>query len=277
MGKISEFYYATSPQDAVNKAKQTGAGAAYLGGGVELVLRRNPEVATLIDLSHCNLDFINVTHEGIEIGSQVTLTTISKNAVVKEYAGGSLTYLAGHIAHNNLRDMITVGGVIGRNQPWNDVVPHLIALDARVLLFDGTDHLVPLAEYIEAKHPGMLIKGVILPAENKTARGSLWRFTRTRQDISLLHCSALIAGDHNMITKANIVFAGRPAHAALYPRLSEELVGRPLTKETFERVAELAPDIVEVGSDLRASGEFRHVLVRAALINLGEHMTEVAQ
>ncbi|HWQ22202.1 MAG TPA: FAD binding domain-containing protein, partial [Clostridia bacterium] len=160
MGRIAEYYRAASLEDAFAKAKQSGSAAAYVGGGVELVLRRNPEVTTLIDLSRCGLDYIIAAGEGIEIGSQTTLTTISRSADIRHYAGGSLAWWAGHIAHNNLRDVITVGGAIGRNQPWNDVVPHLIALGAQVRLFDGVEQLVPLAGYIEARQPGVIIKGV---------------------------------------------------------------------------------------------------------------------
>jgi carbon-monoxide dehydrogenase medium subunit len=277
MGRITEYYHAPSLEDALAKAKQLGSAAAYVGGGVELVLRRNPEVTTLVDLSGCGLDHIASAAEGIEIGSQVTLTTISRSADIRQYAGGSLAWRAGHIAHNNLRDMITVGGVIGRNQPWNDVVPHLIALGAQVQLFDGAEHIMPLSDYIEAKQPGAIITGVLLPAGNAGSKGFLWRFTRTQQDISTLHFSALVACDGKTVTGATLVFAGRPGHAALYPRLSEELVGKPLSHETFARLAEIAPEFVEVGSDLRATGEFRRELVRAAIVNLEEHMTGVAQ
>jgi len=264
-------------EDALAKAKQLGSAAAYVGGGVELVLRRNPEITTLIDLSHCGLDYIIAAGEGIEIGSQTTLTTISRSADIKHYAGGSLAWWAGHIAHNNLRDVITVGGAIGRNQPWNDMVPHLIALGAQVRLFDGTEQLIPLAGYIEAKQPGAIIKGVLLPAANAGSEGFMWRFTRTQQDISTLHFSALVAREGKVMTGATLVFAGRPGHAALYPGLSEELVGKPLSHETFARLTEIAPDLVEVGTDLRATGEFRRELVRAAIVNLEEHMTGVAQ
>ena len=42
-------------------------------------------------------------------------------------------------------------------------------------------------------------------------------------------------------------------------------------------MAEMAPGLVEVGTDLRATGEFRRELVMAAIVNLEEHMTGVAQ
>jgi len=276
MGRITDYYHARSLEDAFARAKQLGSAAAYVGGGVELVLRRNPEITTLIDLSRCGLDYIAAVGEGIEVGSQTTLTTISHSADIKQYAGGSLAWWAGHIAHNNLRDMITVGGVIGRNQPWNDVVPHLIALGASVRLFDGAERLVPLAAYIEAKQPGAIIKSVLLPSVDAGSRGFMWRFTRTQQDISTLHMSALIGGKGGIVSSANLVFAGRPGHAALYPALSEELVGKVLAHQTFVRVAEMARDLVEVGTDLRATGEFRRELVGAAIVNLEEYMTGVA-
>jgi CO/xanthine dehydrogenase FAD-binding subunit len=277
MGRITEYYHAISFQDAYAKAQQLGPCAAYLGGGVELVLRRNPEITTLIDLSHCGLDHIGITQDGIEVGSQTTLSTISRSADIKGYAGGSLAYWAGHVSHNNLRDTITVGGVIGRNQPWNDIVPHLVALGAQVTLYDGMEHVMPLVDYIHAKQPGVLIKGVTLPAGNSRLQGFLWRFTRTQQDISLLHFSALVGLHGDTISAATVVYAGRPGGTAAYPQVAAELVGKMLTQDTFAAAAELASKVVEVGDDLRASGQFRHELVKAAVVNLGEHMTEVMQ
>lgn len=93
----------------------------------------------------------------------------------------------------------------------------------------------------------------------------------------MLHFSALVSCEGKVMTAANVVFAGRPGHAAVYPRVSEELVGRSLSHETFARVAEMAPDLVEVGTDFRATGEFRRELVRAAIVNLEEYMTGVVQ
>jgi CO/xanthine dehydrogenase FAD-binding subunit len=277
MGRINEYYCATSYQDAYAKAKELGSCAAYVGGGVELVLRRNPEIAALIDLSRCGLDHIEATKDGLAIGSQATLSMISHSADVKGYAGGSLAYWAGHVAHNNLRDMITVGGVIGRNQPWNDIVPHLVALGASVVLYDGTERAMPLVDYIRAKQPGVLIKGVTLPAANGSAHGFLWRFTRTQQDISLLHFSALVRSDGTTMSAATIVYAGRPGGTAVYPQVADALVRRKIMPDTFLAAAELASNVVEVGDDLRASGGFRRELVRAALVNLGEQLTGVAQ
>lgn len=277
MGRISEYYCATSCQDAYAKAKELGSRAAYVGGGVELVLRRNPEVVALIDLSRCGLDHIETTRDGVEIGSQVTLSMISRSADVRGYAGGSLAYWAGHVAHNNLRDMITVGGVIGRNQPWNDIVPHLVALGAGVVLYDGTERVIPLVDYIRAKQPGVLIRGVILPPANRDSHGFLWRFTRTQQDVSLLHFSALVTSVDTTISSATIVYAGRPGGTAVYPQLADELVGRKVTPDTFAAAAERASKVVEVGDDLRASGGFRHELVKAAFVSLGEQLTGVAQ
>jgi CO/xanthine dehydrogenase FAD-binding subunit len=277
MGRITEYCHATSWQDAYAKAKELGPCAAYVGGGVELVLRRNPEITTLIDLSCCGLDRIETTADGIQIGSQVTLSKISCNADVRQYAGGSLAYLAGHIAHNNLRNMITIGGAVGRNQPWNDVVPHLVALGARIRLYDGAEHVLPLGDYIRAKRPGALIKSVTLPVDNSHFRGYFWRFTRTRQDISLLHFSAVLGLEGDAVSAATMVYAGRPGGTAGYPQLAAELIGRRLAQGTFAALADLAPTMVEVGDDLRATGEFRHALVKAAIISLGEHMTGVTQ
>ncbi|MEN6550987.1 MAG: FAD binding domain-containing protein [Candidatus Cryosericum sp.] len=277
MGRIVEYYRAGSVEDAVATARRLGSSAAYVGGGVELVLRRNPEISTLIDLSQCGLGEILEVDDGIEVGSQVTLAAISRSTVLKHYAGGSLALWSGRIAQNNLRNMITVGGSIGRNQPWNDLVPHLIALDAEVRFFDGAQHRAPLVSYINAKRTGAVIEGVVLPSGNANAKGFMWRFTRTQQDVSLLHCSALIDAAGGVINKANIVFAGRPGHAALYPQLGQELTNGGSSQDLFEGLAKSAVQAVEVETDHRATAEYRRDLVRAAIINLGDWMTGDAQ
>lgn len=277
MGRISGYYHAQSLEEAFEKGSQLGSTAAYLGGGIELVLRRNAEITTLIDLSQCGLSYVTATSAGVEIGSQMTLAKISRSSEVQQFAGGSLAYWAGHIAHNNVRDMITVGGVIGRNQPWNDVVPHLIALGAQVQLYDGAERSVPLVDYIGSKQAGAIIKSVLLPKENEQASGFLWRFTRTEQDISTLHFSALLKTDGTTISAASLVFGGRPGHAVIYPQLSADLVGRTLSYDTFAQLSELAPNFVEVGTDQRATGEYRRELVHAAIIYWGEHVTGVVQ
>ncbi len=277
MGVITEYYRATSCDDAHAKAKSLGSAAAYVGGGVELVLRRNPEVATLIDLSRCGLGRIVKTAEALSLGAQVTLAAISRNGDVKAYAGGSLAYLAGHIAHNNLRNMITIGGAIGRNQPWNDIVPHLIALGAYVEIQDDQERVMPLSDFIRQREPGTLILGVRLPLVNADLHGFLWRFTRTQQDISLLHCSALIGVQESVVSAATIVYAGRPGGTVLYPKVAAELIGRPVKAETFLHAGDVAAQAVEVGDDLRASGSYRRELVRAAMVRLGEEMAGVAQ
>lgn len=273
MGRIVEYYRAGSIEDAVRTAQRLGPSAAYVGGGVELVLRRNPEISTLIDLSQCGLGEILEVQGGILIGSQVTLAAMSKSALLKHYAGGSLALWSGRIAQNNLRNMITVGGSIGRNQPWNDLVPHLIALGAEVRYFDGAEHQTPLVSYIGAKCARAVIESVVLPSVNRNARGFMWRFTRTQQDISVLHCSALIDTAGNRVAKANIVFAGRPGHAVLYPQLGQELVDRGSSHDAFEGLARTAQQLVDVGADHRATAEYRRELVRAAIVSLGEWMT----
>jgi CO/xanthine dehydrogenase FAD-binding subunit len=273
MGRIVEYYRADSIEDAVATARRLGSSAAYVGGGVELVLRRNPEVSTLIDLSQCGLGEILEVEDGIEVGSQVTLAAISRSAVLKCYAGGSLALWSGRIAQNNLRNMITVGGSIGRNQPWNDLVPHLIALGAEVRFFDGAEHRTPLVSYIDAKRTGTVIEGIVLPSGNANAKGFMWRFTATQQDISLLHCSALIDVAGDVVRKASIVFAGRPGHAALYPQLGQELMEGGGSQDAFESLARSAMQAVEVGTDHRATAEYRRDLVRAAIISLGDWMT----
>ena len=122
MGRITEYYRAASVEDAFAKAKQLGSVAAYVGGGVELVLRRNPEVTTLIDLSRCGLR-LHCTNRGGDRDrfadhAHDNQPQRGHQAICRRFAGlVDRTYRAQQPA----QDMITVGGAIGRNQPWNDV------------------------------------------------------------------------------------------------------------------------------------------------------------
>lgn len=275
MGKIAEYYYASSCRDAVERARALDSAAAYVGGGVELVLRRNPGVTTLIDLGRCGLSEIRETDEGIDIGALATLTAMSHSVPLQHYAHGSVAHWAGRVASNNLRDMITVGGAVARNQPWNDMVPHLLALDAQVHVLDDEERTVPLREFLRSKRGSALVMGILLPKANADAFGYLWRFTRTEQDIPLLHVSACLHIDTGVIGQASIVVGGRPGHAEECPQLSSQLTGHPVDHAAFAPVIESAGRLVDVGDDLRASGAYRRDLLRAALTGLEEFAAEV--
>lgn len=275
MGKIAEYYYASSCRDAVECARRLGSAAAYVGGGVELVLRRNPEVTTLIDLGRCGLSEIRETDQGIDIGALVTLSAISHSIPLQHFAHGSLAYWAGRVASNNLRDMITVGGAVARNQPWNDMVPHLLALGAQVRVLDHEERTLPLGEFLKAKRGSVLITGILLPKGNADTFGYLWRFTRTEQDVALLHVSGCLDVKAGVIERASIVVGGRPEHAKEYPQLSSQLIGHPVDHAAFAAAVENADQFVDVGDDFRASGAYRRDLLRAALTGLEEHMAEV--
>jgi xanthine dehydrogenase YagS FAD-binding subunit len=117
--KTFEWADPTSVEQAV---QLTVKGSAFKAGGVDLVdlmKERLFEPTRLVNIRELkDLNFINASDKGLEIGPLVTLAQISEHeAINKQYR--ALAQAAGHAATPQIRNMATVGGnLLQRPRCW---------------------------------------------------------------------------------------------------------------------------------------------------------------
>ncbi|WP_243120196.1 FAD binding domain-containing protein [Caloramator sp. E03] len=254
--KIKNFFRAESLKDAYEALTN---GGTILGGGAFLHLLDN-EVEIAVDLSRLNLNYILEKEDVIEIGSYTTLKEIEDSSILSSYFNGILSKAASVIAGVQVRNIATIGGCIGGCYGFSDILTCLLALDAKVQLYNRG--IVSMEEFIENKDTKDIIVKVIIKKDEKKA--SFLSMRNSYTDFSMLNVAV-----SNLKGGIKIAVGARPLVASYAYKAMDYLKENGLNDETIKRAGEIARDTLNFGSDIRASSEYRKelcsVLVRRGL------------
>ncbi len=241
---INNYIRAASIEEAYQQLTSTKGKAYIIGGGTWLQLGANRRILRAIDLSMLSLDYIIDKGDCWEIGAMTTLNSLALHEDLGQYANSLIAKSVADIGGVQLRNMATVGGAIGGKHGFSDLLTALLALDAKVELFN--QGLVSLQNYLamNSRVRDVIVK-VIVP---KIAIAGAWQAMRSSKgDFALLNV-AIAKGDFG----TRVAVGARPQRAIL-------AVGDALD--------------IHFGTNSLASAEYRRQIC-TVLINRG--LTEVA-
>ncbi len=260
---VEEVYYPTSIKEAVGLLRKNKDATEVVGGGLDISVLPNPRIKYLIFLDKLNLTYVKDTGSKIKIGAMSSITDIINAEPMKEYLKGNVKGILSEIATELLRNQITVGGSLGKREPYSDVVTLLYGLNAKVVLSDGEwDEELGINDlYRENFRKGLkerIIKEVIL---EKYDTGkfffSMKRHVRNATDIALLNEAILIEKENGKIKNAVVAVGARPKPAYLFREAMNFLKDKELSKELAEEFGKFVESKVETGTDTRTSAEYR--------------------
>ena len=231
--------------------------ACILGGMVWLKMG-NRNISTAIDLSGLGLDTIQETEEEFIIGCMTSLRTLETNQALHEFSHGAVKESLRHIVGVQFRNCATVGGSIYGRYGFSDVLTMLLALDTWAEFYEGGK--IPLFEFVNMKKNRDVLVNIRI---RKTPVFCSYRSQRNSEtDFPVLACAASLLGE-----ETRTVIGARPGRAMI--------VGDPLgilknfremtNKQRAAAIAsyaEYAADHVPTGSNMRASAEYRTMLVK---------------
>jgi CO/xanthine dehydrogenase FAD-binding subunit len=266
-------------EDALNIKGERGADARLIAGGTDLILRMRDRVfrpKLLLDLSRVSLDHISHTGGEMRIGSCVTHSRILANADIETFFP-ALAESCRQFAGPPIRNRGTIGGNIANASPAADLVPPLLAYDAKIVLASVSgDRVLALTEFFTG--PGETVMRVdeiltevrlpLLPPDSAAIFIKLGQ--RRSMAISMVNlCVRLSLATDGTVAAARIALgavAPTPRHAVAAQAL---LTGAKISPELLDQAARQASQEMAPISDARASGEYRKqmitVLVRRAL------------
>jgi len=265
---LTEYLHPESVEEAFRTLQELGESARLVGGGTDLTVHPPADVTTLVDLSRTGLRGIDADDAGFHIGASTTLTDVFDYPPFADVWSGVLPAMLAQVASPLHRNAASIGGHLARGR-LSDVVPVLLAIDAKISFYDGGDHQVPLTEFYSTRknRTRLVVTGVHL--DRDTARAAFRKFARTTYDLAILNVACAIRVDDDVISWARVVVGERPTLAVELCEASSALVGRRLDAETIGQASKKAMETVEVRSDPRASAEYRRhlteVLVRRCL------------
>jgi probable selenate reductase FAD-binding subunit len=262
---IKEYHAPTTVAEAVALKERLGDTALFLAGGTEVNSAAFPAPPEhVISLQHLPLAGIRLTDAELVIGAGCTIQQVVDGADVPE-----IIKAAGRqIFNRNIRNVATVGGQLGSNKSYSDLLPILVALEAVLdLAARGGTQAIPALQYI-AEERKELITHVRIRTSALARRAALERYARTANDIAIVTAAVSLARDGEAVVSPVIAVGGAARHVIRLEAVESALHGRPLPKrETLER---LVAGHVSPPADIRGSAEFkRHlagVLVAKALL-----------
>jgi CO/xanthine dehydrogenase FAD-binding subunit len=235
-------------------------------GGCTFLRRTRLVIQTGIDLIDLGLDYIRETGEDVRIGAYTSLRDMETSGILKREFNGAFTRLLEHFIGVQLRSHITIGAHVYSRFGFSDIIPALMALNARVHLYHRGE--MPLRDFMSK--PGKDIRAdilteIILPKEKRLLS---FRMMRTSfNDYSLL-CLAVSRRNGDSRGEWIISAGARPGRAILAERAMARL-GDPALEEKIksglgdEILAGTASGIAEecnFSGNMRATGEYRREL-----------------
>ena len=265
--------------DALRLKSELGADARVIAGGTDLILKMRDQLyspSLLIDLQNLALDAISCMADDVRIGPCTTHSQLLASADIRTIFP-ALAEACREFAGPPIRNRGTIGGNIVNASPAADLIPPLLAYDARIVLASsGGNREVELAEFFTG--PGQTIMAVNeiltevrLPNPSVPGAATFIKLGQRRSmAIALVSIATRLSLDKNgLLSEARIVLgsvAPTPVRALDAEAL---LVGSKPTEELIDIAAVEAGKKATPISDVRASEGYRNdmteVLVRRAL------------
>jgi carbon-monoxide dehydrogenase medium subunit len=166
--------------------------------------------------------------------------------------------------------MATLGGNICKASPGADCVPPLLCLDAELVLRGPTgDRTTPLDGFLTGPDQTSLNPGEVLtaiecpPVPPNSGTASVKIMRRRAVDCSIVAVSVRVTLDDDGDTcrEARIGIAAAAPNPFRAKRAEAALVGQSLTDDCIRAAAQLAQQESRPIDDVRASAEYRRLLV----------------
>lgn len=251
-----QYHCPTTVLDAVRLRAELGAGAVFLAGGTDVNNATSGLKPThLISLAGLGLDGIEAGPREVTIGALVRIQALLDSADVPD----GLRQAANRVGNRNIRNAATIGGHIGANKSWGDLLPALLVLDARVVVASsGGRAEVPVAEVLAGHHPG-LITHVRVPRTSPGRGVAVTSHGRTANDVSIVNVAVALRRDGDRVAEPAVAVGGVGATAVRLAWVEQAMTGQPVpTDAALEAVV---AERVDPPGDVRGSVAFKRHLV----------------
>ena len=240
----------------------------FIAGGTDMLIAGRPLPAggLLVDLSRvAGMAFICADDGDIRIGGATTVAAIAADRRLRARLP-ALAEAAAQCGSVQIRNRATIGGNIANAAPAADLVPVLIAAEARLACIglDGAMRELAICDYLPDR--GYLIAEVILRGDGLLSNSAFVKLG-PRQDLSISRLNIVLLAEFQDARFGEV----RVAVGALGPRprrlpLAEEaLAGRRLERATLRGFLSALADEVDAAIPGRSSQAYK----RRAIAGLG--------
>lgn len=254
--------------------KQSVAGARYVAGGTDLMVRiknarraeRPPALISLRGVEELGGIDTDGDGETARIGALTPIADLLRSQLLCERYP-ALVAAAAKLGSPQIRNAATIGGNLCNASPCADTAPPLLVYEARVRLESesGTRELALEELFLGPGEtplgPDEVLTRILLDPPHPTARALFYKKGRVRMDLAQASVAVLLVLDKDRCIKARIA-AGSVAPTPVRLKPVEELLeGNELSEALLAEAQQLAARTVAPISDLRSTEEYRRQIV----------------
>jgi len=271
--KEFNFYSPSSLDEALELLHQYKEKAAVIAGGTDIVLELNERKIApqcIIDISKINeLRYCKVVDGIVRIGALSTFSDLENNPYIKENVK-SIYQACYAVGSPQIRNLGTIGGNLCNASVAGDSLPVFISLDATVVLRSSAGKReMKLTEFYAGPNKTALEKDELMTEIYFDAPGPQTATAYTKLGkrkalvIVVLGLAALLErNEDNICTKAQIVIGAVSKYPQRLPSVENYLIGKPISRQTFEPCADMLSDIVQQMIPTRASVGYKKESVK---------------
>jgi xanthine dehydrogenase small subunit len=271
----AQHYYRPANLKEVLQLRRQLPNANVICGATDVALRvtKNHEVIpTIIDLSGVvDLQQVDDDAFSLRIGSGVVLNDIVPRV---EELFPALHDMLSLFGSRQIRNMATLGGNLGTASPIGDLLPVLMAYEARVRLEStGGKREIGIEEFIKGYRKtdcraGELITSVVLPKPTNGAIIKSYKVSKRRElDISTVSGGfRLELNRGSVVSRIKLAYGGMADHTKRAKNVESFLGGKQWIRETVEAAMEFIDKDFAPITDVRGSAELRRILARNLLL-----------
>ena len=267
------FLAPTSLSEACSLLEKHQGKIKIKAGGTDMIVRLSHRAVKpdfLMTLKKIpDLDKISYTpEEGLNIGALALLREVEISPQILEQAP-MLARAAQATATVQIRNMGTVMGNVCNASPSADNIPTLVAMNASIIASSGTkEREIPIDEFflgpgrsaLQANEIAVAIKVPKLAVNSGVSYQKI--SARSKVDIAAVNIGALITLNEEGKCKSVRISMGAVGPTPLRAALAEKfLLDKKITVETLAEAGRLAAEDASPISDVRASREYRKLMV----------------
>lgn len=243
----------------------------YLGGGTDLFVQRPEDLLTATVrhvFDHPELKGIEQRGQNIYIGASATAEDMQSSPLLLSLFPSMKDYMK-LVSSTPIRNMGTIAGNIVNASPIGDLTIFFLALDATILLSDGTStRRIRLADFYKGykdvdKAPEEYVEALYFSMPETE---DLFNFEkvckRTHLDIASVNTACRLQAKDGVIILAQISAGGVAPIPKYLKNTSEALVGRPVDPNTLSMANEVMQSEIAPISDARGSAAYKRLLLR---------------
>ena len=272
--KPFDYVAAHSLKEAISLLAQNSPEARPIAGGTDLLVRMKRNLVhprLLVDLAGvAEFQGIELTEQGLRIGSMVTHAEMMHSPLVRRYAP-ALAAASASVGAPQTRYLGTIGGNLASGVPSMDGAPPLLALEAKVTVAhsDG-QKVMGLKDLFSGPQctiltPEQLLMDILIPAEYLGKPSGFIKYGRRKAlSLSLVNMAACVELDQSGRRFVRVRLAmGAVAPTPIRAYEAEAfLEGKEYSEGVLAEAGAIAAGEAKPIDDLRASAEYRRELIR---------------